>query len=261
MRTNSELERTVERLLSDPAHDVHPLRRALADLYAEYRDALHQMERVAYISDRYQSASRETTMTLRERYDKQLRQLDKMARISDRYQSMMRDLNEALKDASTRDPLTGIGNRRMLMERLKAETARAERMDRPLSIAMADVDRFKAVNDTFGHETGDRALMEVARVILASVRDYDLCGRWGGEEFLVIMPEVAAAEGSVAAERVRSAIEALQVRAGDDAVKLTASFGVAERQPGETLSDFINRADNALFAAKRAGRNRCEIAA
>jgi diguanylate cyclase (GGDEF)-like protein len=260
VRANSDLERTIERLLSDPAYDEHPLRRALADLYAEFRDALYQMERIARISDRYQSVSRESTLSLTERYAKQLRQLEKMARISDRYQAMMRDLNEALKDASTRDALTGIGNRRMLMDRLKAETARAERMSRPLTIAMGDVDRFKAVNDVHGHEAGDKVLVEVARVIEGNVRDYDLCGRWGGEEFMIIMPEITATEGAVVVDRVRHAIHGLRIPVGESAVMLSASFGIAERKPGESLSDMINRADAALFAAKRSGRNRYEVA-
>ena len=142
MRDNPELERTIERLLSNPQYDAQPMRRALAEHYAKFRDTLNQIERISRISDRYQSNARETTLSLSERYSKQLRKLEKLARISDRYQSMMRDLNEALKDASTRDALTGIGNRRMLMERLKAETARAERMDRPLTVAIADADRF-----------------------------------------------------------------------------------------------------------------------
>ncbi len=260
MRDNPELERTIERLLSDPQYDAHPVRHALAELYAEFRDALYQIERIARISDRYQSNARETTLSLSERYSKQLRKLEKLARISDRYQSMMRDLNEALKDASTRDALTGIGNRRMLMERLKAETARAERMDRPLTVAIADADRFKAINDAYGHEAGDKALIEIAGAIEASVREYDICGRWGGEEFLIIMPEIGAAEGARVIERVRTAIEELNVVFGDNLIQVSASFGIAERHPGETLSKTISRADTALFDAKRGGRNRVESA-
>lgn len=260
MRDNPELERTIERLLADPAYDDHPLRSPLAVLYTEFREALHRMERIARISDRYQSASRETALSLGERYSKQLRRLEKLARISDRYQSMMRDLNEALKDASTRDALTGIGNRRMLMERLKAEIGRAERTGRPLTLALVDVDRFKAVNDSYGHEAGDKVLVEIARVIGAGMRDYDLYGRWGGEEFLIIMPEVTAQEGVGVVERVRSAIAGLEMRIGAHCMVLSASFGVAQRLPGETMSDTINRADMALLAAKRAGRDRYEIA-
>jgi diguanylate cyclase (GGDEF)-like protein len=174
---------------------------------------------------------------------------------------MMRELNEALKEASTKDALTGIGNRRMLMERLKAETARAERLNRPLTLAIADVDRFKSINDTYGHETGDKLLIEIAHAFESGVRDYDLCGRWGGEEFLIIMPELQEQEAIVVVERVRNAICELKVRHGDALIEVSASFGIAERRVGESLSETINRADTALFAAKRAGRNRYEVAA
>ncbi|OWW22930.1 diguanylate cyclase [Noviherbaspirillum denitrificans] len=251
----------IETLLADPENEGNALRHPLAELYEEYRSLLYQIDRITRISDRYQNVSREEKDALAGRYNKQLRQLEKIARISDRYQSMMRDLNEALKDASTKDALTGIGNRRMLMESLKAETARAERLERPLTIVLIDVDRFKSVNDLYGHEAGDKVLVRIANAIRSGVRDYDLCGRWGGEEFMVIMPEVPADEGAVVVERMREAIAGIDMVADDKSVQISASFGIAERRPGERISDTINRADAALFDAKRNGRNRYEIAA
>lgn len=261
MRDDKEkhLELMIETLLADPAYRENPLRIPLNDLYIEFRNMLHQIDRITRISDRYQSVTRDEKMTLTERYHKQLRQLEKIARISDRYQSMMRELNEALKEASTKDALTGIGNRRMLMERLKAETARADRLGRPMTVALLDVDRFKAVNDAHGHEAGDKALIAIAEAIQDGVRDYDLCGRWGGEEFMVIMPEVGAIDGAAVVERVRSAIAGLDMEVNSQRLELSASFGIAERRPGENISDTIKRADTALFDAKRAGRNRYEI--
>ncbi|GAB3541578.1 biofilm regulation diguanylate cyclase SiaD [Noviherbaspirillum agri] len=255
-----QLEKGIEALLADPAYNGHPLRQALDDLYTEFRSLLHQIDRITHISDRYQHASREATLSLTERYQKQLRQLERIARISDRYQSMMRDLNEALKSASTTDALTNIGNRRMLMDALKAETARAERLGRPLTIALADVDRFKTVNDAYGHETGDKALIAIANAIKGSMRDYDICGRWGGEEFMIVMPEVRDVEGAVVIERIRGAISTMDIRMGDVPLHLSASFGIAQHRPGESISDTVNRADAALYIAKHSGRNRYEIA-
>ncbi|RZI44780.1 GGDEF domain-containing protein [Herbaspirillum sp. HC18] len=260
MRDEKHIELSIEALLADPENEGNPLRYALEELYTEYRNVLHQIDRVSRISDRYQSISLEEKHSLSGRYNKQLRQLEKMARISDRYQSMMRDLNEALKEASTKDALTGIGNRRMLMESLKAETARADRMSRPLTVVLADVDRFKSVNDAYGHEAGDKVLVQIANAIRTGVRHYDLCGRWGGEEFMVIMPEIDASEGAGVVERVRAAIAAIEMTAGEKALSLSASFGLAEKRSGESISDMINRADAALFEAKRKGRNRYEIA-
>lgn len=259
MRDEKDLALAVEALLADPAYAQNPLRQALDELYTEFRNMLHQIDRITRISDRYQSASREQTLSLTERYQKQLRQLEKIARISDRYQSMMRDLNEALKDASTKDALTGIGNRRMLMDRLKAEASRAERMGRPLALAVLDVDRFKTVNDAWGHEIGDRALIGVARAVSDAVREYDICGRWGGEEFMIIMPEIGAHEAVPVVERVRAAIAALKVDTPGAALSLSASFGVAEWHPGEDIFDVIRRADEAMFTAKRTGRNRLQV--
>ncbi len=255
-----QLEQGIEALLADPAYDGHPLRQALDDLYTEFRSLLHQIDRITHISDRYQHVTREATLSLTQRYQKQLRQLERIARISDRYQMMMRDLNEALKAASTTDALTGIGNRRMLMDALKAEAARAERLGRPLTVVLADVDRFKTVNDAYGHETGDKALIGIAYAIRGGIRDYDLCGRWGGEEFMIIMPEVRDLEGALVVERVREAIAGLDIRAGDMPVRLSASFGIAQHRPGENISDTVNRADAALYVAKHNGRNRHEIA-
>lgn len=260
MRDEHHLELMIETLLADPENEGNPLRCALQELYAEYLDLVRQIDRITRISDRYQSVSQEEKQNLSGRYRKQLRQLEKIARISDRYQSMMRDLNEALKEASTKDALTGIGNRRMLMESLKAETARAERLERPLTVVLADVDRFKSVNDAYGHEAGDKVLVRIADAIRSGVRDYDLCGRWGGEEFMVIMPEIGAGAGAGVVERMRQAIAGIEMMADDKPLQLSASFGIAERKPGERISDTINRADAALFEAKRNGRNRYEIA-
>jgi len=255
VRDDKHLELMIEALLADPEYEGNPLRYALDELYTEFRDLLHQIDRITRISDHYQNVTRDEKLSLADRYQKQLRQLEKIARISDRYQSMMRDLNEALKEASTKDALTGIGNRRMLMESLKAETARAERLSRPLTVALADVDRFKAVNDAHGHEAGDKVLIQIAHAIQSGVRDYDLCGRWGGEEFMIIMPESSAADGAVVIERIRSAISDIDMTAGEASLNMSASFGIAERRAGESISDTINRADTALFEAKRAGRN------
>lgn len=260
MRDEKDLALAVEALLADPAYAQNPLRQALDELYTEFRNMLHQIDRITRISDRYQSVSRDQNKSLTDRYQKQLRQLEKIARISDRYQSMMRDLNEALKEASTKDALTGIGNRRMLMDRLKAETARAQRMGRPLAVALLDVDRFKTVNDAWGHETGDRALVEIAAAVSGAIRDYDICGRWGGEEFMIIMPEIGAHEAVPVVERVREAVAALRVSTPGDPLSLSGSFGVAEWRPGEGISDTIRRADEAMYVAKHAGRNRLHVA-
>ena len=260
MRGHNPLEAQIVESLADPLNQDNPLHDTLRQLWEAHHNLLNRIERVARVSDGYQSIVREREMSLSARFDKQLRQLEKVARISDRYQTMMRDLNIALKEASTHDALTGIANRRLLTERLREETERAKRYSRPLCVVMIDIDRFKLINDEHGHEVGDNVLMEVVRVMEAEIRDHDLCGRWGGEEFLLLMPETTRDQAVRVMERLRQAVANLRVRINDDTLSVTVSLGMAELHANENYSSAINRADVALLRAKRNGRNRYELA-
>ncbi|MEH6493572.1 biofilm regulation diguanylate cyclase SiaD [Halopseudomonas sp.] len=257
---NQSLEAHIHELLDDPAQQDNPLREPLLSLWANHQDLARRIDRISRISDVYQSMAKQQEQSLTERLNKQLRQLEKVARISDRYQNMMRDLNEALHEASTHDALTGLPNRRLLVDRLKKEAERYARYKRPFTIAMLDVDHFKAINDQYGHELGDSALTEIARVLDAEIREQDLCGRWGGEEFLILLPETQADAAARVMERVRTAIEHLTIRAQTDSVTVTISIGIAEYQAGESYSETINQADHALLVAKRGGRNQLSTA-
>jgi two-component system, cell cycle response regulator len=165
----------------------------------------------------------------------------------------------AVYDASTRDGLTGLCNRRHLDERLAAEVAFARRHGAPLAIAMADVDHFKRVNDTYGHPAGDAVLRSVAQTLGQVVRTEDVVGRYGGEEFLVVFRATELTRAMTAAGRLRAAIEASAIAVPDGpAIRVTASFGVASLACCEApeASDLVRRADARLYAAKHAGRNR-----
>jgi len=260
MRAQTLLENQVVETLSNPENQGHPLHETLSQLWEAHHNLLNRIERIARVSDGYQSIVRDREMTLSARFDKQLRQLEKVARISDRYQVMMRDLNIALKEASTHDALTGIANRRLLTERLREEAERAKRYSRPLCVAMVDIDRFKIINDDYGHEIGDNVLMEVVRVMEAEIREHDLCGRWGGEEFLLLMPETTTDSAVRVMERLREAIARLQIRVHEDSISVTVSLGLAQLRADENYSSAINRADVALLRAKRNGRDRYELA-
>lgn len=258
--TDKALEEQLEELLGDEGNRANPLYEPLENLWATHRDLARRIDRISRISDAYQTITKEKEQSLTERINKQLRQLSKVARISDHYQKMMHDLNLALREASNHDPLTGLGNRRLLTERLKEETERARRYSRPFSIAMLDIDRFKSINDQHGHELGDQVLVEISRVLDAEIREQDVCGRWGGEEFLVLLPETGLEKAAQVMERIRLAIAGLVVRIGEDTISATTSIGVAEYQPGFSYSDTINQADAALLLAKRSGRDRIELA-
>lgn len=254
--TPASIEQRVSSLLVAPEQQHNPLYEPLAELWQKHRELISRLDRITRISDGYQSLARDKEMTLTESMDKHLRQLEKIARISDRYQHMMQDLNQALREASTHDALTGLPNRRLMTERLKEETERHLRNGLPFSIAMLDIDRFKLINDHYGHDTGDNVLIQVASVLNTEIREHDLCGRWGGEEFLVLLPETDQTTARYVMERLRYAVEQLSVQARTTAVSVTASIGLAEHHSGDSYSSTINRADDALLEAKRSGRNR-----
>lgn len=256
----AELDRRIAQLLADPTHAGHPLREALEALWRHTADQMARIERVTQLSDAYQSMAHERELGLCDQFDRQLRRLTRIARISDHYQNMMRDLNTALAETSSRDPLTGLLNRRALMDMIKKEVERAARSGESFVVAMLDVDHFKAVNDRYGHETGDRALVELAGVLGESLREYDMCGRWGGEEFLVMLPNTQPEAAQSVMDRLVSAVRGLAVAAGDnDVLRLTVSIGMAQHQLGETFSETLSRADQALYLAKQDGRDRVAL--
>ncbi|MBI6545600.1 MAG: diguanylate cyclase [Cyanobacteria bacterium NC_groundwater_1444_Ag_S-0.65um_54_12] len=153
------------------------------------------------------------------------------------------------------DELTGLPNRRYLLERLHSAIGIAHMRQEPLSVLLLDIDYFKAINDRFGHRAGDRALIEFAKVLLATSRATDTIGRWGGEEFLYILPgSLETAE--VQAERVRVAVAAFPFGAPDLPWRLTVSIGVTELLVTDHSSDLIDRADRLLYHAKKQGRDR-----
>jgi len=168
-----------------------------------------------------------------------------------------RTLAEAMHRLAHTDPLTGISNRRSLYAALRREMEAARRYGKPLSVILFDLDRFKLLNDTYGHNQGDAALRRVAHTARAALRASDHLGRWGGEEFIVLAPETDLDQARHLAERLREAI-ALDRPPGRP--PLTASFGVASCRPDDSPEDLLRRADEGLYRAKAGGRNRAETA-
>lgn len=154
---------------------------------------------------------------------------------------------------SLTDPLTSVGNRRRLEQALALEIGRAERTGSKLCAVMADLDHFKHVNDTHGHDAGDRVLAAFGELLSRQTRATDIVTRFGGEEFIVLMPHTDLEYALVTAERIRAALAVARVKPLPDPV--TASFGVAELAAGETGEALLARVDTALYAAKQAGRN------
>jgi diguanylate cyclase len=169
------------------------------------------------------------------------------------------ELNEAYKrieELAELDELTGSFNRRCIMRMLEDEIARAHRGKTPCSIALIDLDWFKRINDAFGHPIGDEVLRAYAITMFANIRSIDRFGRYGGEEFLLVLPDTAGDEAARILDRLRAIIADLDWSAFSPGMRVTISAGVATLNPNETPDTFLARADNALYAAKARGRNR-----
>ena len=170
----------------------------------------------------------------------------------------LRELNDELIIQATTDSLTQLHNRRHIDTALDYEVSRRNRYPDPFSVVMIDIDQFKAFNDKYGHEGGDVALKSISQILLSCVRNTDVVGRFGGEEFVVILPKTHPANARTFAERMRAALEANKIKFGDQSCEITASFGVTgvDADYGETsASELLNAADRALYAAKHSGRN------
>lgn len=160
---------------------------------------------------------------------------------------------EMLEHIAYIDPLTSLPNRRRLYEILEAQHELAARYRQSFALMIWDIDHFKQVNDTYGHDIGDRVLAQVADIVHEQLRTTDCLGRWGGEEFLIILPQTSLASAHFVAERLCHTLFTGHVLEGKT---ITASFGVAAHSPGESVAELLRRADRALYQAKTEGRNR-----
>ena len=176
---------------------------------------------------------------------------------ADRFEKALRKLHgEARGLLSETDPLTGVSTRMAMLPRLEQERARLKRSNTQSSIGMADLDRFKAVNDTYGHQAGDKVLKSIAGYMLEHLRQYDQVYRFGGEEFLLLLPNTGVDRARVVLDRLRRGLQRQRMHLkGDIYISMTVSFGVTALLSTVSVKSTIGRADKALYAAKGAGRN------
>ena len=187
----------------------------------------------------------------------------RIQRIRAKLQQQREALAQALevnRELATRDELTGLINRRAMLDLMALEHRRSLRSGRPMLLAQLDIDHFKPINDQHGHATGDRALQAFAGTVRASVRDTDVLARWGGEEFVLMLTDTSADHARELLERIRQAVQALEIAHSAGSLHLTVSIGLAQHLPGDTVEHTLERADQALYHAKALGRNRVVVA-
>lgn len=176
------------------------------------------------------------------------------------YHGAIRRAERSLVQLAMQDALTGLANRRNLITQANKEMARARRTSNPIALIIADIDHFKQINDRYGHDAGDSVIAQVGRQMQRLCRSEDVVARWGGEEFLLLLPMTDISAATELAERIRATIQATEVIHADQRIPFTLSLGVAALNVDEPLDASIARADHALYQSKTAGRNRVSVA-
>jgi diguanylate cyclase len=199
------------------------------------------------------------TRRLRSRDDELVAARRKVGEVERNIEAMRNEL-EQVKAMLHQDPLTGMLNRRGIDDAFRQEASRCDRHGNRLCLALIDLDNFKSINDTLGHQSGDNALIHVSNVVRNTLRPTDRLGRFGGEEFLILLPETELKESAGILARVKRELASKPLAESEFNLKVTFSGGVTERRERESLDQLLARADAALYQAKRAGKNRITLA-
>jgi len=178
----------------------------------------------------------------------------------ERLKTQLAEMSRSLELASRIDPMTRLANRRDILEKIEQEHSRACRHKRTFSIITVDIDDFKQINDLYGINIGDDVLVEIACVLRECVRNEDVCSRWGGDEFLFLLPETGIEGALSVAQKVIQTMEMTEFKVNKPGIRATVSLGICNYQPGQTVVDCLNKAENALLLAKQNGKNRYVIA-
>jgi diguanylate cyclase len=185
---------------------------------------------------------------------------EKMSGEIQRMKTQLVEMSRSL-DLSTRiDVMTGLANRRDILGKIEQEFSRAQRHQRTFSVILADVDDFRLVNKNYGFNSGDEVLVEIANVIRVCIRNEDICARWGGEEFLLLLPETGIDGAQSVARKICHSVSMTEFRVNKPGIRVTVSLGVSEYNQGQTTFETISQADHALQQAKHEGKNRFSVA-
>ena len=213
-----------------------------------------QLGNIRQVLDHYQQ-----TDQAQQALAEQLQTLGAKIRMMEEEAEKNRSTLESHRQKALRDSLTGLPNREAYNERAKVEVQRWQRYGRSLTIAIFDIDYFKNINDTYGHQAGDRVIKVIGRSIASRLREVDFFCRYGGEEFVALMPETESATALGVLDKVREAIASTAFNYKDQPMTITLSVGITDFKTGDTLESAFERADQALYTAKASGRNRCYL--
>ena len=188
-------------------------------------------------------------------------QLNKVSNENEHLKTELVNMVRSLDLASRVDGMTGLANRRDIMEKIDREATRSQRHQHPFTILLINVDEFKKINDTYGYNSGDDVLVEISRVLRSCVRNEDICARWGGDEFLILLPETGTESSLQVANKVLEAMRMTEFKANKPGIHTTVSIGICEHNPSQSVQECIARVHQALLFAKKGGKNRYIIAA
>ncbi len=198
---------------------------------------------------------------LYEEYSALKRRIETLVRENSGLRTQLGEMDRSLDLATRIDPMTGLANRRDIMEKMERELSRSERHQRTFSVMLVDLDDFKQLNEKYGYNDGDDVLVEVSRVLMGCVRNEDVCARWGGEEFLFLLTETNLDGALTLARKVLESISMTEFKANRPGIRITASIGLCEYQAGLSIYECVTKADQALRQAKLGGKNRFAVAA
>lgn len=186
----------------------------------------------------------------------QATRIERLSAENEQLKTQLVNMVRSLDLASRVDGMTGLSNRRDIMEKIDREATRSLRHQNTFTVLLINVDDFKKVNDTYGYNAGDDVLVEIARVLRGCVRNEDICGRWGGEEFLMLLPETSAEASLAVANKVLESISMTEFKANKPGIRITVSIGICEHDPAKSAQECISGANKALASAKQGGKNR-----
>jgi diguanylate cyclase (GGDEF)-like protein len=185
---------------------------------------------------------------------------EKLAKENEQLKTELVNMVRSLELASRIDGMTGLANRRDIMEKIEREATRSHRHQHPFTVLLVNVDDFKKVNDAYGYNSGDDVLVELTRVLRSCVRNEDICSRWGGEEFMILLPETTAEGSLTVANKILEAMAMTEFKANKPGIRITVSIGICENDPAQSVYECVARVDLALQLAKKGGKNRYSIA-